>query len=82
MPALIDTREAFRRLQEQGGFTDDQADAIVDIFADANEQIATRGDIERLEAKIESEAGRLDKKIDEVEERLTQRVELSEERLG
>ena len=43
MPTLIDTREAFRRLQEQGGFTDDQADAIVDIFTDIDEQVATRG---------------------------------------
>lgn len=93
MPTLIDTREAFRRLREQGGFTDDQADAIVDIFTDVDEQVATRGDIERLEEKIESESarldekiesetGRLDEKIDEVEERLTQRIELSEERLG
>ena len=53
MPTLIDTREAFRRLQEQGGFTDDQADAIVDIFTDIDEQVATRGDIEQLRSDLE-----------------------------
>jgi hypothetical protein len=71
MPTLIDTRDAFRRLQEHGGFSEAQADAIVDIFTDVDDQVATRGDVERL-----------DERIEEVEDRLTQRIELSEERLG
>lgn len=71
MPTLIDTREAFRRLRDQGGFSDEQADAIVDIFTDVDEQVATRNDVDAL-----------DTRIDEVEARLTQRIELSEERLG
>jgi hypothetical protein len=54
MPTVIDTRKAFRRLQEQGGFSDEQADAIVDIFTDVDEQVATRGDIDRLEDRIEA----------------------------
>ena len=53
MPTLIDTREAFRRLREQGGFSDEQADAIVDIFTDIDEQVATRGDIEQLRSDLE-----------------------------
>ena len=47
---LIDTREAFRRLREEGGFTDVQANPIVDLFRDVDEEIATQSDIEDLEA--------------------------------
>lgn len=54
MPTLIDTRDAFRRLQNQGGFTEDQADAIVDIFTDVDEQVATRGDIDQLRSELQS----------------------------
>ena len=54
MPTLIDTRDAFRRLQNQGGFTEDQADAIVDIFTDVDEQVATRGDIDQLGTELQS----------------------------
>jgi DNA gyrase/topoisomerase IV subunit A len=54
MPTLIDTRDAFRRLQNQGGFTEDQADAIVDIFTDVDEQVATRGDIDQLRTELQS----------------------------
>jgi len=71
MPTLIDTRDAFRRLRDQGGFSEEQADAIVDLFRDADEEVATRSDIDRL-----------NERIDEVESRLNQRIELSEERLG
>lgn len=81
MPTLIDTREAFRRLREQGGFTDDQADAIVDIFTDVDEQVATRGDIERLDAKITTVEERLDEKIDGVEKHLDEKIDGVEERL-
>jgi len=54
MPTLIDTRDAFRRLQNQGGFSEDQADAIVDIFTDVDEQVATRGDIDQLRTELQS----------------------------
>ena len=54
MPTLIDTRDAFRRLQDQGGFSEDQADAIVDIFTDVDEQVATRGDIDQLRTELQS----------------------------
>jgi hypothetical protein len=70
MPTLIDTQKAHRRLTDSG-VPETQADAIVDLFRDADDQVATRADIERLDARIE-----------EVEARLTQRIELSEERLG
>ena len=71
MPTLIDTQHAFDRLRTEGGFSDEQANAIVDLFRDADEQVATRSDVDRL-----------NERIDEIESRLTQRIELSEERLG
>jgi hypothetical protein len=70
MPTLIDTQKAHRRLTDSG-VPETQADAIVDLFRDADDQVATRADIERLGDRIE-----------EVEARFTQRIELSEDRLG
>ena len=70
MSTLIDTRDAFRRLQNQGGFPQEQADAIVDLFRDAGEEVATRLDIEefdkRLTQRIELFEGRLGHRIQEV----------------
>jgi type I restriction-modification system DNA methylase subunit len=68
MPTLIDTRNAFRRLREEGGFSEEQADAIVDLFRDADEEVATRSDIEELDK-------RLTQRIELSEERLGQKVE-------
>ena len=68
MPTLIDTRNAFRRLHEEGGFSEEQADAIVDLFHDADEEVATRSDIEELDK-------RLTRRIELSEERLGQKVE-------
>jgi len=74
MPTLIDTRGAFRQLREEGGFSEEQADAIVDLFRDADEEVATRSDIERLTDHI-----------DEVEEQtkreLRKELETAEERI-
>jgi hypothetical protein len=74
MLALIDTRDAFRRLREEGGFSQKQADAIVDLFRDADEEVATRSDIEdldkRLIQRIELFEDRLRTEMDAMEERL------------
>ena len=72
MLALIDTRDAFRRLREKGGFSQEQADAIVDLFRDADEEVATRSDIEdldrRLIQRIELFEDRLRTEMDAMEE--------------
>jgi len=68
MPTLIDTRDAFRRLRNEGGFSEEQADVIVDLFRDADREVATRGDIEELDE-------RLTQRIELSEERLGQKVE-------
>ena len=68
MPTLIDTRTAFRQLRDEGGFSEKQADAIVDLFRDADEEVATRSDIEELDE-------RLTQRIELSEERLGQRIQ-------
>lgn len=65
MPTLIDTREAFRRLREEGGFTNEQADAIVDLFRDADEEVATRSDIKELQSEMKAMKNELGQKIEE-----------------
>jgi hypothetical protein len=67
MPTLIDTRDAFRRLHE-AGLSESEADAIVDLFRDADEEVATRSDIEELDE-------RLTQRIELSEERLGQKME-------
>ena len=78
MLALIDTRDAFRRLREEGGFSQEQADAIVDLFRDADEEVATRSDIEdldkRLIQRIELFEDRLRTEMDAMEERLRRQL--------
>jgi DNA gyrase/topoisomerase IV subunit A len=71
MPTLIDTRDAFRRLQDQGGFSEDQADAIVDIFTDVDKQVATRGDIEQLRTEMQG----LRSEMEAMENRLGQDIQ-------
>ncbi len=48
---LKDTRKATERLQEGGG-PKEQADAIVDLFVDAEEQVATASDLDAVKQEI------------------------------
>ena len=48
---LKDTRKATERLQE-GGVPKEQADAIVDLFVDAEDQVATKSDLEAVKHEI------------------------------
>jgi uncharacterized protein YhaN len=73
MPLLKDTRKAAERLQE-GGVPEDQANAIVDLFVDADEQVATKGDLDHAEQQLRSE-------MEAMEERLTGRIQQVESRL-
>jgi F0F1-type ATP synthase membrane subunit b/b' len=76
MPTLIDTRDAFRRLRE-GGLSEEQADAIVELFRDTDE-VATHGDIEELDEhlthRIELSEERLGQKMEQIRTSLTRTV--------
>ena len=67
MTYLIDTAKAIRRIEESG-VAHKQAAAIVETFADANEQIATKADIENLatttKADVENLRNDMNAKID------------------
>jgi len=78
---LKDTRQAVKRLQD-GGVPEEQANAIVDLFADADEQIAPQQGFDDLDEKIDGVEQRLDAKIDEVEQRLDARLDEGEHRLS
>lgn len=49
--SLRDTRKATERLQE-GGVPKEEADAIVDLFVDVEEQVATKSDLEVVKHEI------------------------------
>jgi len=75
MPTLINTHDAFRQLREEGGFSEQQANAIVGAFGDTDEEVATRSDLEHLSDRIDRVEKRLDERIEGVEKRLTRRIE-------
>lgn len=47
----IDTAAAVKRMA-QAGLPQEQAEAIVETFAQSNEALATKTDLERLEARL------------------------------
>ena len=73
MSPLVDTLQAARQL-EKAGFATPQAEAIVTIVAHAGTRLATKADIERLEASTKKDieglrtelTARMDTKIAEV----------------
>jgi len=84
MPLLKDTRKAAERLQE-GGVPEEQANAIVDLFVDADEQVATKGDLDHTEQQLRDDLNHVEQQLraemEAMEERLTGRIQQTESRL-
>jgi chromosome segregation ATPase len=85
----FDTHKFIRRLRD-AGISEPQAEAFTDAFRDvaAEAEVATKRDIERLEAKIDrdlaplrADIGHLDGKIDRLEEKLDGKIDRLEEKL-
>ncbi|MEM7132105.1 MAG: hypothetical protein AAF702_37715 [Chloroflexota bacterium] len=53
MAIVIDTLQAMKALTEGGVFTQAQAERIVDVVAEANDDVATKGDMKELRADLE-----------------------------
>jgi hypothetical protein len=53
--ALIDTHKAVKQFTT-AGIPEKQAEAITEVISNIDQQVATKGDIARLEDKIEIEA--------------------------
>ena len=88
MSPLVDTLQATRQL-ENAGFGSAQAEAIVTIVAHAGTRLATKDDIERLEAATKKDieglrtelTARMDAKIAEVRTEIAEvRAEMAEVR--
>ena len=54
MSYLIDTAKAIRRI-EATGLANEQAEAIVEIFSSASEQVATKADLDHLRNDLRNE---------------------------
>ena len=61
--ALIDTHKAVKQCIT-AGMSERQAEAITEIISSIDQHIATKGDILRLEGKIEADIARLEEKLD------------------
>ena len=66
MSYLIDTAKAIRRI-EATGLANEQAEAIVEIFSSASEQLATKADIDLLRIEMNAINARLDSIDDKIE---------------
>ncbi len=71
---LFDTLKASLRLRE-AGFDEEKAGAIVSAFAeDIGERLATKVDLQRLEARIAEQFARIEERIAHSEGTLDQRM--------
>lgn len=61
--ALIDTHQAVKKIKASG-LKENQAEVITEIISNIDQHLATKGDIARLEAKIESNIEKLEDKLD------------------
>ena len=86
----IDTLKSKRRLVEEYGLDDRQAEGIVELIAQSEERGATASDVEsakrevllRLQATEERLEQKLASEIEASEQRMASEIEASEQRLG
>jgi tRNA U34 5-carboxymethylaminomethyl modifying GTPase MnmE/TrmE len=81
----IDTLKSKRRLVEEYGMDDRQAEGIVDLIASSEERALTRSDLESIESRLDRQEIQIEKlgaRIDEVEESLNARIDHVEESLN
>lgn len=76
---LIDTLKAQRRLT-QSGFNEQQAESLVELLSTAEEQVATKDDLERLRQAGKQDLERLrqdlEHQIDELRQDMDKRFEV------
>ena len=68
MSYLIDTAKAIRRI-EATGLANEQAEAIVEIFSSASEQLATKADIDHLRNETNARFDGIDARFDGIDAR-------------
>lgn len=73
----IDTAATIERLKE-AEFSPDQSRAIVDLFAESHETLATKNDIQALQSDLQAIRSEFQMKIDGAEERFNAKIDKAE----
>ena len=82
MPVSFDTLRAATRLQEEAGFSEQQARVLISTIADGmNENLATKDDISAVGQRIDTLDQKLDQRIDALDQKLDQRIDALDQKL-
>ena len=82
MPVSFDTLRAATRLQEEAGFSEQQARVLISTIADGmNENLATKDDISAVGQRIDALDQKLDQRIDALDQKLDQRIVALDQKL-
>ena len=78
----IDTLKSKRRLVEEYGLDDRQAEGIVELIAQSEERGATASDVEAARRELSLQMEALEVQMEAVEERLLSKIEANTERIA
>ena len=82
MPVSFDTLRAATRLQEEAGFSEQQARVLISTIADGmDENLATKDDISAVGQRIDALDQKLDQRIDALDQKLDQRIDALDQKL-
>ncbi len=82
MPVSFDTLRAATRLQEEAGFSEQQARVLISTIADGmDENLATKDDIATVNQRIDTLDQKLDQRIDALDQKLDQRIDALDQKL-
>ena len=71
MPVSFDTLRAATRLQEEAGFSEQQARVLISTIADGmDEHLATKDDVSAVGQRIDALEPELDQRIDALDQKL------------
>ena len=82
MAVSFDTLRAATRLQEEAGFSEQQARVLISTIADGmDENLATKDDIATVNQRIDTLDQKLDQRIDALDQKLDQRIVALDQKL-
>ena len=82
MPVSFDTLRAATRLQEEAGFSEQQARVLISTIADGmDEHLATKDDIAALSQRIDALDQKIDQRIVALDQKLDQRTVALDQKL-
>ncbi len=82
MAVSFDTLRAATRLQEEAGFSEQQARVLISTIADGmNENLATKDDIATVNQRIDTLDQKLGQRIDALDQKLGQRIDALDQKI-